>query len=216
MQYWWILGLGILVAVIAAPAGAEGIAGMVAPADGNMTVVYLTEENAGSLSVSPVQIVFSNVTSDASGNRTGTVIAYGAENRTDLPGVFTATATSNGETYTVNTVTVTSSANIPLNNLLFTTASGTSAFYRQTVKTGAHETWIDLAWPSRLNAALDLMVYAPDATLGPFKDTADGISDSRIFLDIAGEGNVTPGDWYYRVRNQDGNATPYTLNTYTS
>ncbi|MFA7695182.1 MAG: hypothetical protein WCX63_06580 [Methanoregula sp.] len=216
MQYWWILGLGILVAVIAAPAGAEGIAGMVAPADGNMTVVYLTGENAGSLRVSPVQIVVSNVTSDASGNRTGTVIAYGAENRTDLPGVCTVTATSNTDAYAVNTVTVTTGTFIPVNHLAFTTASGTSAFYRQTVKSGAKETWIDLAWPSSLHAALDLMVYAPDATLGPFNDTSDGISDSRIFLDIAGEGNVTPGDWYYRVRNQDGNATPYTLNTYTS
>jgi hypothetical protein len=213
MQNRWILGLGLLVVIIAAPAGAAGVAGMALPAGGNMNVIYLTQENAGSLRLSPVQIVIANVTTDASGDRIN--VGYASVTGTGTSGTFSfSSARSEGE-YGVNTVTVTTDTSLPVNNLSFSTASGTSAFYKQTVAPGAKETWIDLEWPDSC-AALDLMVYAPDATLGPFNDTADGRRDDRIFLNIAGKGNVTPGDWYYRIRNTGNNATPYTLNTYTS
>jgi len=214
MQNWWILGLVILIILIAAPVGAADVTGMALPGDGNMTVIYLTQENAGSLSVSPVQVILSNVTTDASGNVIRS--AYVTATATETSGLITVTASSpGGAEYGVKTVTVTTDTNLPVNNLSFSTASLRSAFYKQTVQAGAKETWIDLKCPLSC-AALDLMVYAPDATLGPFNDTADGKSDNRIFLNVAGQTNVTPGDWYYRIRNNGENATPYTLNTYTS
>jgi len=200
MQNRWILGIGILVILLAVPAGAMEMTGTALPDGDNMTVIYLTQENAGSLSVSPVDIVLSNVTATA----------------TETSGLITVTASSpGGMEYGVKTVTVTTDTYLPVNNLSFSTASLRSGFYKQTVQTGAKETWVDLKCPLSC-AALDLMVYAPDATLGPFNDTADGRTDNRIFLDVAGKGNVTPGDWYYRIRNTGENATPYTLNTYTS
>ncbi|MFA5332179.1 MAG: hypothetical protein WC342_07350 [Methanoregula sp.] len=211
-----IFGLLLLFALLMAPAEAVNMTPVTMSVEGNMTMVSLTEENAGRLVVSPVQVIIMNVTTDESDGRTGAVIAYSLENLTGTESTVTVIATESGkDIYAVNVVTVKTGTFIPVNNLTFSTGSRHSAFFKETVKAGAQETWIDLAWPGS-GSSLDLMVYAPDATLGPFNDTADGRADNRIFLDIAGEHNVTPGDWYFMVRNNGTDATPYTLNTYTS
>jgi hypothetical protein len=215
MMLRWSAGFFVLIALLMVPAGATNVTPVYGTVDGNFAMVSLTEANAGSLTVSPIEIVISNVTTDESGMRTATAIAYAGDNRTGLPRSVTVTATTAEGTYNVSVVTVKTGTFMPVNNLTFSTAAARTAFYRQTVHAGTNETWVDLSWPGT-RSALELMVYAPDAVLGPFNDTADGRSDHRIFLDVAGKNNVTPGDWYYRVTNTGSDTSPYLLNTYTS
>ena len=215
MMLRWSAGLLVLCALLMVPVGAANVTPVSATLDGNATMVYLTEANAGSLKVSPVQIVISNITTDESGEKTATAIAYAGDNLTGLPRAVTVTATTAEGTYNVGIVTVKTGTFLPVNNLTFSTAAARTAFYKQIVHAGTNETWVDLSWPNA-RSALELMVYAPDAVLGPFNDTADGRADNRIFLDVAGKNNVTPGDWYYRVTNTGNDTTPYLLNTYTS
>lgn len=211
----WSAGFLILAALLIIPAGAANVTPVSETMEGNMTVVCLSDENAGFLTVSPIQIVISNVTTDESGKKTATAIAYAGDNLTGLPRAVTVTATTAEGTYDVSVVTVKTGTFIPANNLTFSTAAARTAFYKQIVHAGTNETWVDLSWPNA-RSALELMVYAPDAVLGPFNDTADGRADHRIFLDVAGKNNVTPGDWYYRVTNTGNDTSPYLLNTYTS
>jgi len=215
MMLRWSAGFLILVILLMVPAGATNVTPVSETMEGNMTVVCLSEENAGLLTVSPVDIVISNMTTDEYGKKTITAIAYAGDNQTRLPGAVTVTATTAEGTYDVSVVTVKTGTFLPVNNLTFSTAAARTAFYKQIVHAGTNETWVDLSWPNA-RSALELMVYAPDAVLGPFNDTADGRADHRIFLDVAGKNNVTPGDWYYRVTNTGNDTSPYLLNTYTS
>ncbi|MFA5254502.1 MAG: hypothetical protein WC367_07520 [Methanoregula sp.] len=211
----WSAGFLILAALLIIPAGAANVTPVSETMEDNMTMVCLSDENADLLTVSPVDIVISNMTTDEYGKKTITAIAYTDDNLTGLPRAITVTATTAEGTYNVSVVTVKTGTFLPVNNLTFSTAAARTAFYKQTVNAGANETWVDLSWPDA-RSALDLMVYAPDAVLGPFNDTADGRADHRIFLDVAGKNNVTPGDWYYRVTNTGNDTSPYLLNTYTS
>ncbi|MEN6343316.1 MAG: hypothetical protein ABFC89_12255 [Methanospirillum sp.] len=71
-------------------------------------------------------------------------------------------------------------------------------FYRDQVATGRDRVVVDLDWG---DSTLDptLTVYPPDGALGTYHDGDDGRMDGRIYLDIAGSGRLTPGEWYYRV-----------------
>lgn len=221
MMMRWIVGLFIVFLVWAVPVSAANVTpvNLTMNVDTNMSVIYLTDDTAGQLSVSPVHIVVSNITTDGAGKNTAMVVACNEDTEPAIPRTLTFSAANKNETlngtYTVSVVTVKTGTFLPVNNMNFSTSPSRTTFFKQTIADGAKETWVDLAWPD-MKSPLDLMVYAPDATLGPFNDTADGIVDHRIFINVAGEKNVTPGDWYYRVRNAGDDATPYTLNTYTS
>lgn len=130
------------------------------------------------------------------------------------------TLTSKGpdgnDSYVINSIAV-AEASDPLltNHVSFAVVPATANYYADTVPEGKQHEWIDLDWkdPAR---DLNLTIYAPEQTFGPYSDTADGRKDGRIFLDIASRLNVTSGDWFFRVQNSRQDRTPYTLNTYSA
>ncbi|MEN6611079.1 MAG: hypothetical protein ABFC24_09555 [Methanoregulaceae archaeon] len=122
---------------------------------------------------------------------------------------------SNSAGYMFTTVTVTESElPLPVNGKVFVSAVPRVSFFHDTVPENQQHEWIDLDWADPLTD-LELMVYTPDATLGPYNDTSDLMEDDRIFLDIGRNGTLTPGDWFFRVRNLGTGAGDYTLNTYS-
>jgi|WetSurMetagenome_2_1015567.scaffolds.fasta_scaffold61277_2 hypothetical protein len=101
------------------------------------------------------------------------------------------------------------------NSQSFAVIAPTANYYMDMVPEGKQHEWIDLDWkdPSK---DLNLTVYAPDETFGPYNDIADGKKDGRIFLDVSSLLNVTPGTWFFRVQNNQQSYLPYTLNTYSA
>jgi len=83
-------------------------------------------------------------------------------------------------------------------------------FYRETIPAGTGRQWIDLSW-NTVNNPHTVVIYTPDATLGPFRNSDNGIVDRRIFLEISSGSNLTPGIWYYQVRSA---GTPYGNDTF--
>nr|WP_321349875.1 hypothetical protein [uncultured Methanoregula sp.] len=121
------------------------------------------------------------------------------------------------DSYVINSVTVATEGQEPMlvNSLAFATVPATANFYTDLVPEGKEHEWIDLDWKDK-NKDLDLTVYAPDETFGPYSDTVDGKKDGRIFLDVASRLNVTAGHWFFKIQNRQETKTPYTLNTYSS
>ncbi|MDD4138415.1 MAG: hypothetical protein PHT99_11085 [Methanoregula sp.] len=129
---------------------------------------------------------------------------------------FISTDNTGDATYAINSVTVSGESEpLLLNNKAFAVVPSTANYYTDTVPANKQHEWIDLDWndPSK---DLGLTVYAPDATLGPYTDAADGRKDGRIFLDIASRLNVTAGSWFFKVQNNNRDFTPYSLNTYSA
>jgi len=121
-----------------------------------------------------------------------------------------------GSAYAINTVTVMeASPALLVNNYSFVAPSAVANYYNDVVPEGKQHEWVDLDWkdPSK---NLKLTVFAPDATLGPYSDNADGKKDGRIFLDIASRLNVTAGHWFFRVQNEYPDPANYLLNTYSA
>ncbi|MFA5348402.1 MAG: hypothetical protein WC294_09710 [Methanoregula sp.] len=73
-------------------------------------------------------------------------------------------------------------------------------FYRETLPAGIDRQWIDLSW-NTMNNPHTVVIYTPDTTLGPFRNTDNGVVDRRIFLEISAGSNLTPGQWYYQIRS---------------
>jgi hypothetical protein len=87
-------------------------------------------------------------------------------------------------------------------------------FYRESIPPGTSRFWVDLSWnPARQPYALH--VWSPDGALGPYLNTANGVQDSRIFLEISAGSNLTAGDWYYAVQETGaGPETGFAFRTY--
>lgn len=117
--------------------------------------------------------------------------------------------------YTVNAVKINDGAVLPENAKAFGISPSATKYYKEIVTAGTRHQWLDLNW-NNPRESLFLTVYAPDAVLGPYSDISDGMNDGRIFLDIKGKTNVTPGDWYFRVQNSRMDPMDYSLNTYMS
>ncbi|MFA5268111.1 MAG: hypothetical protein WC379_09070 [Methanoregula sp.] len=130
---------------------------------------------------------------------------------------FSLSDNNNGNgVYLVQSITVaTESEPLLQNDLSFAVVPPTANYYMDTVPAGKQHEWIDLDWknPSK---DLNLTVYAPDETFGPYNDMADGKKDGRIFLDISSLLNVTPGTWFFKVQNNQQGYLPYILNTYSA
>ncbi len=101
------------------------------------------------------------------------------------------------------------------NNEQFDIGPSSVRYYEDSVPAGKQHEWIDINWTDP-DKNLELTIYAPDATLGPFNDSSDGRKDGRIFLDVAGMANLTAGNWFIKVQNDDGEIVDYTLNTYSA
>ncbi len=75
---------------------------------------------------------------------------------------------------------------------------GETDWYSISVPSGTSSITADLNW-GYVPDSLSLSVIAPDGTLGPYYDAADGATDGRIFLTISRTGGIAPGTWRFKV-----------------
>jgi hypothetical protein len=102
-----------------------------------------------------------------------------------------------------------------VNGMDFGAAPAMADYFADAVPDGMQHEWVDLDWKDPAKD-LNLTVYAPDETFGPYSDAMDGRKDGRIFLDFGSLLNVTAGNWFFKVQNSNQEYTPYTLNTYSA
>ncbi|OPY28874.1 MAG: hypothetical protein A4E28_01261 [Methanocella sp. PtaU1.Bin125] len=74
---------------------------------------------------------------------------------------------------------------------------------------------IDLKWREGSHP-LKLTIYTPDGhVLGPYEDSADGRTDGRINLNVAGPSGVAAGEWSLKVTDTGGTGVgAYYVKTY--
>jgi len=75
---------------------------------------------------------------------------------------------------------------------------GQTHWYTTTVPAGSTAFSADLNWGNPANS-LALTLTAPDATFGPYYDSADGKTDGRINLRIAKSSGLASGTWRSKV-----------------
>jgi hypothetical protein len=75
---------------------------------------------------------------------------------------------------------------------------GETHTYTRNVVSGTTSIVSDLNWGDTADS-LSLTIIAPDATLGPYYDGADGTINGRIFLRVSKSSGVTPGTWWNRI-----------------
>jgi hypothetical protein len=91
---------------------------------------------------------------------------------------------------------------------------GQTQTYSRYVNSGTTSIISDLNWGNTANS-LSLTIVAPDATLGPYYDGADGQIDGRIYLRISKSSGVTPGTWWNRIYGYQVTGTQgYTFSSY--
>jgi hypothetical protein len=79
-----------------------------------------------------------------------------------------------------------------------TITQGETDWYSWVVAPGTASITLDLNWGYAPNS-LSLTAIAPDATIGPFYDASDGVTNGRIFMTISRTGGIAPGTWKFRV-----------------
>jgi hypothetical protein len=87
-----------------------------------------------------------------------------------------------------------------------TITQGESDWYSTYVAPGTTELLIDLNWGDSSNS-LRLVIYAPDAALGPYYDTYDGTANGRICVRIKDSVSLYPGTWRFEVYGYDVTGT---------
>ncbi|MGA2919169.1 PPC domain-containing protein [Methanoregula sp.] len=75
---------------------------------------------------------------------------------------------------------------------------GQTNWYSVVVPAGKASLTMDLNW-GYVPDSLSLTAIAPDGTIGPYYDAADGVTDGRIFLKISRAGGIAPGTWNFKV-----------------
>ncbi len=94
-----------------------------------------------------------------------------------------------------------------------TLAPGESGFFAAPVPDGASQFWVDICWDASAGD-LQLQIYSPDGSLGPYTDVDDGRRDGRIFLRIASPEGLPQDDWYYEISRTGGGPVEFSLETY--
>ncbi len=95
-----------------------------------------------------------------------------------------------------------------------TITQGQIVIYSRAVSSGTTSLITDLYWGNPANS-LSLTIVAPDATLGPFYDSADGAVDGRIALGIYSPSGLTPGTWKFYITGSSVTGTQtYSFVTY--
>jgi hypothetical protein len=79
-----------------------------------------------------------------------------------------------------------------------TITQGETDWYSYYVSSGTSSITTDLDWGDTSDS-LSLTIIAPDGTLGPYYDSADGVTDGEIALLISRSGGLAPGTWNFRV-----------------
>jgi hypothetical protein len=77
-------------------------------------------------------------------------------------------------------------------------SQGETHTYTRYVNPGTTSIISDLNWGDTADS-LSLTFIAPDATLGPYYDAADGVIDGRIYLRISKTTGVASGTWWNRI-----------------
>lgn len=77
-------------------------------------------------------------------------------------------------------------------------SQGQTAWYSTSVPAGKNSFYTDLNWGTPANS-LSLTIIAPDATFGPYYDSADGWTDGRINLRLSRAGGIASGTWWSKV-----------------
>lgn len=77
-------------------------------------------------------------------------------------------------------------------------SQGETHSYTRYISAGTTSFISDLNWGDTTDS-LSLTIVAPDATLGPYYDAADGLTDGRIYLRISKTTGLTSGTWWNRV-----------------
>jgi len=91
---------------------------------------------------------------------------------------------------------------------------GETDWYYYYVPSGTPSIITDLDW-SDSSDSLSLTIIAPDQTLGPYYDAADGSTNGRISLEISRAGDLAPGTWTFRVYGAQVSGTRwYNFNVY--
>lgn len=95
-----------------------------------------------------------------------------------------------------------------------TITQGEVDVYSRTISSGTSSMITDLYWGNPANS-LSLIIVGPDATLGPYYDSADGIVNGRIALCVSSPSGLTPGSWKFYITGYSvtGSQT-YTFVTY--
>nr|WP_321353065.1 peptidase domain-containing protein [uncultured Methanoregula sp.] len=70
--------------------------------------------------------------------------------------------------------------------------------YSRYVYSGTTSIISDLNWGDTADS-LSLTLVAPDITLGPYYDSADGWTDGRIYLIVSKSSGLPQGTWWNRV-----------------
>jgi hypothetical protein len=95
-------------------------------------------------------------------------------------------------------------------------SQGQTQWYSTSVPTGKTSFNADLYWGNPSNS-LALTITAPDATFGPYYDSADGRIDGRINLRISRSGGLASGTWWSKVYGyQVSGAQSYTYSASAS
>ncbi|MGB7788842.1 pre-peptidase C-terminal domain-containing protein [Methanoregula sp.] len=79
-----------------------------------------------------------------------------------------------------------------------TITTGQTNWYSLVIPAGKSSLTMDLNW-GYIPDSLSLTAIAPDGTLGPYYDAADGVTNGRIFLTISRAGGIAPGTWNFKV-----------------
>jgi len=79
-----------------------------------------------------------------------------------------------------------------------TITQGETDWYYYVVSSGTSSITADLNWGGTSDS-LSLTIVAPDGTIGPYYDAADGIANGRITLMITRTGGLAPGTWRFKV-----------------
>ncbi len=149
-------------------------------------------------------------------DKTGIVTVTMEDGSTRGRSFYLSDKNSGNGVYSIHTIAVAQESEPLLrNDLSFAVVPPTANYYMDAVPEGKQHEWIDLDWKNP-STDLNLTVYAPDETFGPYQDMADGKKDGRIFLDISSLLNVTSGTWFFKVQNNQQSFLPYTLNTYSA
>lgn len=229
MHYRTVIGILIVVAVclvsiVAAFPSVNGAFGEptsgTAHRTGNVTVMTMDDQGSGGearvayLTGDVLELPANAVSTSTAAGVVSVSIADPGSNSTPMTFPLLARpSTENG--YAVNSITVVRGGEpLLVNDKAFSVLPSTSNYYVDEVPKEKQHEWVDLDWKD-ITRDLSLTVYAPDATLGPYMDMADGKKDGRIFLDVGSLLNVTPGHWFFKVENSKQDTTDYTLNTYS-
>jgi len=77
-------------------------------------------------------------------------------------------------------------------------SQGQTQWYSTSVSSGKTSFFTDLYWGNTANS-LSLTIAAPDTTLGPYFDSADGWMDGRVNLKISKSDGLASGTWWSKV-----------------